>query len=93
MLDCDLDGVGVFKSVQLERLTLLADNEIFPHFPFRKDVVDGKVAHPAGKTFIQPQIIPPLHSDKIAEPLVSELVGDNIGDPLLHVQASVGGVE
>ena len=30
--------------------------------------------HPGGKAFIQPDVIPPLHGDQVAEPLVRHLV-------------------
>ena len=48
----------------------------------------GHVARPyklrvAGEPLVEPEIVPPLESDEVAEPHVGQLVGDHRGHPLL----------
>ena len=45
---------------------------------------DGLILHPCGKAFVQPDVIPPLHRDQIAKPLMRHLVRDHAGDSLLQ---------
>ena len=40
-------------------------------------------AHPRGKSFIEPKIIPPCHCHEIAEPLVCHFMCENLVDILL----------
>ncbi len=44
---------------------------------------DGLVLHPGGEALVEPEVVPPLHGDHVAEPLVRHLVGDDCGDVLL----------
>ena len=39
------------------------------HVPIRVDMIDADVLDVAGKSFIQPQIVPPFHRHQISEPL------------------------
>jgi hypothetical protein len=48
----------------------------------RVQVVNGKPSDPSRKTLVEPQLTPPIHSDEVAEPLVSKFVGDDICDPV-----------
>lgn len=41
------------------------------------DSVDAEVGHEISKTFIEPEIVPPLHSDKVSEPVMSTLMGND----------------
>ena len=50
---------------------------------------DGLVLHPGGEALVEPEVVPPLHGDHVAEPLVRHLVGDDGGDALLGVDAGV----
>jgi hypothetical protein len=36
-------------------------------------MINGKPTNPGCESLIQPQFIPPIHSDKVTEPLVSQL--------------------
>ena len=47
-------------------------------------------ARPAGEGFVQPEIIPPLHGDEVAEPHVCHLVQDSIGTSLIFPGGGVG---
>ncbi len=57
-------------------------DELRPHLPFRVQVVNRQPTGPRGKALVQPQLVPPVHGDEIAEPLVGQLVGDDISNPV-----------
>ncbi len=50
--------------------------------PVRMQVVDGLGGHPGGEALVEPEVVPPVHGDQVAEPLVRHLVGDGAGDVL-----------
>src|SRR5882762_5656438 len=52
--------------------------------PFRLPHGDGLAFHPRGKAFVQPNIVPPLHSDQVAEPLVRDFMRDDRGHRLVQ---------
>jgi hypothetical protein len=43
-------------------------------------VVNCEPTHPSCETFVKPKLAPPVHGDKVAEPLMSKLMGYNISD-------------
>ena len=43
-------------------------------------MVDGEPTNPSGKAFVEPEFAPPVHSDQVAKPLVSQFVGHNVGN-------------
>ena len=45
-------------------------------------MINGKPSDPSSKTFIQPKLTPPVHGNKVAEPLMSEFMGYNVGYPI-----------
>jgi hypothetical protein len=45
----------------------------------RIEVVNGQPSDPSCEAFVEPELTPPVHSDEVAEPLVSKLVGYDIG--------------
>lgn len=51
-------------------------------------MIDGKPADPSGEALVEPEFAPPVHGDKIAEPLVSKLVRDDVGH---SVAVAIGG--
>lgn len=36
------------------------------------EMVDSKPANPCGEALIEPEVIPPIHSYKVAKPLMSQ---------------------
>ena len=44
--------------------------------PFRLPCFHGLERHPGGEAFVEPDVVPPLHGDQIAEPLVRDFVSD-----------------
>jgi hypothetical protein len=51
-------------------------------FHTRVQVINGKPANPSSEALIEPQLTPPIHGDKITEPLMSKLVGNDVCDPV-----------
>jgi hypothetical protein len=51
-------------------------------------MVNGEPSHPGSEALVEPELAPPVHSDKVAEPLMSKLVGNNVSD---SVTIAVGG--
>ena len=43
------------------------------------DFREAKVSDEIGKTLVEPEIVPPLHSDEVAEPVVRQLVDHDAG--------------
>lgn len=43
-------------------------------------MVDGEPANPSREALVEPQLAPPIHGDQIAEPLMCQLVSDNVCD-------------
>ena len=61
------------------------------HFPVGLQLVRHLGRHPAGKAFIQPQIVPPRHGDKVAEPLVRHFMRDGfVNAPLGRLRREAG---
>ena len=77
-----LNWVGVFQTVQAQGPVGVHVHKLGPHGPFREKPVHGLGAHPRRKTFVEPQIVPPLHGHQVAEPHVGHLVGHHLGDSL-----------
>ncbi len=53
----------------------------------------GFVLHPGGKAFVEPDVVPPLHGDQVAEPLVRHLMSDDDGDLLFGADGGGFGIE
>lgn len=56
-------------------------------------MVDGKPSDPGSKTLVEPELIPPVHGDKVSKPLVGKLVSYNISHPVSVAVCGCGGVE
>ena len=53
--------------------------------------VDGEQRHERRERLVQPHAVPPAHRDEVAEPLVRELVGHDVGDVELLAVRDVAG--
>ena len=62
----DVEGGGAFQA------------EVRPAVPGGTERVDGGDLHEGGERLVQPDAVPPLHRDEVAEPHVGELVGDDL---------------
>mmetsp|Transcript_2106 Transcript_2106/g.6892 ORF Transcript_2106/g.6892 Transcript_2106/m.6892 type:complete len:443 (+) Transcript_2106:1706-3034(+) len=74
--------MGGAHRIQLERLPLHVGDELFPHGPFRVQLGADASLHPSGEALVEPQVVPPLHRDQVAEPLVGQFVNHNLGHAL-----------
>jgi hypothetical protein len=77
--DLLVDGVRGGKGVRGEG-AVGAGLEVDPHFQVGPQRVDGLVGDPFREGFVEPQVVPPLHGDVVAEPLVREFVAHDEGD-------------
>jgi hypothetical protein len=59
-------------------------HELTPDLPLGMKVINCKPTDPGCKSFVQPQLIPPIHGDQVAKPLMSQLVGNNVSNPILE---------
>ncbi len=91
VVDVGADGMGRHQRVEGQRRSL-AGLEVHPDPPGRPPVVDDLVRHPGGEGLVQPQVVPPLHGDEVPEPLVRELVGDDLRHALLDGERGRGRV-
>ncbi len=53
-----------------------------PDFPLRIETRGAFRSHPGGKTFVEPEIVPPRHGHEIAKPLMRGLVRDHFVNAL-----------
>jgi len=56
-------------------------------------MINSKPPHPCSEAFVEPELIPPVHSDKVAKPLVSKLVGHNVCYPVSVAVCRCGRIE
>lgn len=83
IVDCDGNRVTAGQSVVLQSLLGLVENELFHHFPLRKQIVHCQVFHVGSKTLTQPKVVPPLHRYQVPKPLVNKLVSNDGGNLLM----------
>ena len=90
--DRELDRPGGVEAVDGHgRLALHA--EAHPPLPLGPEGVDGQYLHEGGEGLVEPDPVPPLHGDQVAEPHVGDLVADHVGDPLELDPGGLGRVD
>ena len=80
MIDVGLNGLNAVQAVAPECGRYFIRGKIFPHMPIRLERVNCYVFHHIGEAFVEPQVVPPVHGNEIAKPLMAELVRDNRGN-------------
>jgi hypothetical protein len=45
-------------------------------------VVNSKPADPCSEALVEPELIPPVHGDKVTKPLMSQFVSNNVCYPV-----------
>ncbi len=73
------DGVGGGALVGVVAPGLAGDSEVGPGVIEAGGFGEGLVAHVLGEGLVQPDVVPPLEGDEVAEPHVGHLVGDDHG--------------
>ena len=76
-----LDRTGQVQRVDGQG-RLPGGSEADPAVPGRPEGVDTEHLHEGGEGLVEPDALPPPHGDKVAEPHVCQLVGDDVGDTL-----------
>ena len=66
--------------------------EAHPPLPLGAEGVGDLHLHEGGEGLVEPDAVPPLHRDQVAEPHVGELVGDHVDDVLQLALRGVLGV-
>ena len=89
--DLGCNRVGRGQLILLEA-PVLADHEARPSFGVLGGLGQSQVAHELGEGLVEPQVVPPLHGDQVAEPHVRELVQDRVGASL-HLSLGGTGAE
>jgi len=56
-------------------------------------VVNGEPTDPGGKSFVEPELTPPVHGDEVAKPLVSKLVSNDVRHPVSVTVRGCFGIE
>src|SRR2546425_4059524 len=87
--DLGLDGMCALQSVSGHGSTGAVLDEVLPDLPLWIGPVDYLVGHEGREALVEPEIVPPFHSDEIAEPHVSNLVRDYLSNALLSRGARV----
>lgn len=87
-----LDRVTAPQTVQVQGGGQIIDNVILPHLPVRVELIHRVPAHPSSKTFVEPQTLPEIHGDQVAEPLVGKFVLDDLSNTLFPVDGGGFGV-
>ena len=75
--------MGREEGVELESRPKTVGKELVEEVCFGKDKIRSYELGVGSKAFIQPQVSPPFHCDKVTKPLVGQLVSNNIRDVLL----------
>jgi hypothetical protein len=56
-------------------------------------MINGEPSDPGRETLVQPELVPPVHGDKVTEPLMGEFVGNDICYPVAIAVCRCRGVE
>ena len=76
------NGAGGGLGVEVERVIHAGDDGLVD-VPLGMHGGDRLVLHPGGEAFVEPDVVPPLHGDQIAEPLVGHFMRDDERDFVL----------
>ncbi len=69
------------------------NNVLQPDFPLRIETGGAFRSHPRGKTFVEPEIVPPRHGHEIAKPHVRSLVRNHFVNALPRYGGGFLGIE
>ncbi len=87
-VDGRVHGPCRLQRVEPER-SLVHDGFVDRDVPLGPHGCQRAIFHPVGEAFVQPDVVPPLHRDEIAEPLMRHLVREHRGDALADSQRGV----
>src|SRR5436853_1816048 len=78
--DFGLDGMSAVQCVSGHRSPGAGFDKVLPDPPLWISPVNYLIGHEGREALIKPEVIPPLHSDEIAEPHVRNFVRDYFGN-------------
>ena len=84
---------GWRASASVSNAAVRARPKVDPPLPLGPEGVGGRHLHEGGEGLVEPDAVPPLHGDEVAEPHVGQLVGDHVGHALQLGLGDVGGVD
>ena len=88
-MDLRHDGMGIGQSVAAHRAGGGGSDKILPDLPFWIGSVGGFEVHECREALVQPEVVPPSHSNQISEPHMSNLMGDHVSYRLSRADARV----
>lgn len=53
-------------------------------------MINSQPANPSGKAFVEPKLIPPIHGDKVTEPLVGQFYDRYIRQKVINFKRKFG---
>mmetsp|Transcript_22429 Transcript_22429/g.44024 ORF Transcript_22429/g.44024 Transcript_22429/m.44024 type:complete len:207 (-) Transcript_22429:1050-1670(-) len=80
------------QGIETQTTLEFREHKLLPNTPFRIHHRHRIGLGVRGKSFVEPNSIPPSHGDKITKPLMSKLVANNSSDTLLLLARSMLGV-
>ncbi|KAI6756740.1 hypothetical protein HG530_011338 [Fusarium avenaceum] len=82
--DRDVDGMTGANTIETESSLHTLVDKLSPDLPVGVQVINSVPADPGSEALVEPELIPPVHSDKVAKPLMSQLVGNDVGNGVLE---------
>ena len=80
IFDFAFDGLDTGQTVASKGRDDGTGVKIVPGAEIGADFISSISLHERGKGFVEPEVVPPSHRNKIAEPHMGEFVGDDEGD-------------
>src|SRR6266540_2078221 len=81
--------MSVQQRITAQRARSIQSDKFFPSLPLWKHGILSLRSHECCEALVEPEIIPPLHSHQVPEPLMTHLVSDNLGHQLLDPNTAV----
>ena len=88
-MDVLVDSLDTRKSIAPQSRYTIASEEATPDFVFGMNMINSEIFNGVGKGFVEPKVVPPLHRDEVAKPLMRQLVRNSSSDGLLSIGGGV----
>src|SRR6266487_6922238 len=81
--------MSVQQRITAQRTRSIQSDKFFPSPPLGKHRILSLRRHEGCEALVEPEIIPPLHSHQVSEPLMAHFVSDDLGHQLLDPNTAV----
>src|SRR5438034_2649700 len=81
--------MSIQQRITAQRTRSIQSDKFFPSPPLGKHRILSLRRHEGCEALVEPEIIPPLHSHQVPEPLMAHLVSDDLGHQLLDPNTAV----